>query len=150
MGRGGKCKPVTVAGVTYGSYKEAADALGMSPALLSLRLKRGIDPTLPVHRYTPTEEVEDKRGRRPATREPKRMRLKGIPGPAPKPVMVDGHIYESTAEAAVKLGTSPEYLQNCLCHGSTCRGHEVCRPEEIDLVLAEIEERNKQPYQFTR
>lgn len=149
MGRGGKCKPVTVAGVTYGSYKEAAEALCMSPALLSLRLKRGIDPTLPVKRFAPVDE-ESETGRRPAPREPKRMRIKGIPGPEPKPVMVDGRIYDSTAEAAVKLGTSPEYLQNCLCHGSTCRGHEVRRPEEIDLVLAEIEKRNKQPYQFTR
>ena len=68
----------------------------------------------------------------------------------PVPVTVDGKVYGSVTAAAAAIGSSPQDLCRCLGKGFKCRGHEVGRATELDLVLAEIRQRDREPYQFSR
>lgn len=142
-----KVRPVTIGGIDYPSVKAAAAALGMSSPTLFHRLALGIDPLEPLQ--------DSGRRRRVSWRKAHDLGhvavvpRSGTFGRQAKPVIVDGRIYGSTSEAAAAIGTAVTYLQRCL-KGGSCRGHQVRRAEEIDLILAEIEKRNRQPYQFTR
>lgn len=113
-------KPVTINGVTYPSQHAAARALGVSDRAIYKRLKNGI----PLSRKFAKHKV---------------------------PVGTDdGRVFPSVTEAAHALAVSYAYMKRCLKDDSPCRGHRVRRLSEIDIILAEIEERNRQPYQISR
>lgn len=59
---------------------------------------------------------------------------------------------DTLGEAASLVGVTDATLIYCLRLGKPCNGFEVRDHEElqeIDICLREIEERNRQPYQFT-
>lgn len=74
---------------------------------------------------------------------------------APKPVdvlMDDGWVtFGSTAKAAKAIGVTTAWLSKSLQLDKTCNGFHVrYNNPELDASLAEIKERNKQPYEISR
>lgn len=74
---------------------------------------------------------------------------------APKPVdvlMDDGWVtFSSTAKAAKAIGVTTAWLSKSLQLDKTCNGFHVrYNNPELDASLAEIKERNKQPYEISR
>ena len=125
---------VTVCGITYRSVAAAAADLGVSASAIYRRIYRGESLDKPFRCVLA-------RRRNPAiVRNAKNS----------KPVIVDGVLYPTTAEAANAIGVSVHSLQQRIHDGKPVRGHEVSRPSELDLVLAEIRQRDRQPYQFSR
>lgn len=62
--------------------------------------------------------------------------------------------YESAGQAATHIGVSQHTLSKYLrqekpCNGFEIRWHEDGEESEIDRCLREIEERNRQPYEFS-
>lgn len=62
--------------------------------------------------------------------------------------------YESAGQAATHIGVSQPTLSKYLrqekpCNGFEIRWHEDGEESEIDRCLREIEERNRQPYEFS-
>lgn len=113
-------KPITIDGVTYASQSAAARAFGVNPVTVSKRVKRGAVGA-PQHR---------------------------TPG---RPISIDnGAVLGSIYAAARALQVKPSAIRYAAEHGTRCRGHHLRTLTELDLVLAEIEERNRQPYQFSR
>lgn len=113
-------KTITIAGVTYATIKDAARSIGIKPESLYCRRSR------------------------------KAHNIVAPVKPHQRPVLVDGKIVKDTATAAAMIGVCPQYLRLCICNGTKCGGHDVKRPTELDLCLSEIEQRNRQPYQFSR
>lgn len=73
--------------------------------------------------------------------------------PKPVDVLIDGEwvTFESVNKAAKALGVSPAWLGKSLQLGKTCNGRPVRYSDpELDASLAEIKERDKQPYQISR
>ena len=64
----------------------------------------------------------------------------------------DGWVtFETGTKAAKALGVSLAWLSKSLKLGKTCNGHHVRYSNpELDAALAEIEQRNKEPYQPTK
>lgn len=113
-------KPVTINGVTYPSQHAAARALGVTDAAIRKRLKNGVPLSRKFAKYTVPVGTDD------------------------------GRVFPSVTEAAHALSVSYAYIKRCLKDDRPCRGHRVRRLSEIDIILAEIEQRNRQPYQFAR
>ncbi len=62
--------------------------------------------------------------------------------------------YESAGQAATHIGVSQPTLSKYLrqekpCNGFEIRWHEEGEESEIDRCLREIDERNRQPYEFS-
>jgi hypothetical protein len=64
-------------------------------------------------------------------------------------LMEDGWVtFETGTKAAKALGVSLAWLSKSLKLGKTCNGHQVRYSNpELDAALAEIEQRNKEPYE---
>lgn len=78
---------------------------------------------------------------------------KGPTAPKPVDVLIDGEwvTFKSVNKAAIALGVSPAWLGKSLQLGKTCNGRPVRYSDpELDASLAEIKERDKQPYQISR
>lgn len=141
-----RARPVTIGGIDYPSVKAAAQALGYSCCTLYRRLANGIDPMEPVQDAGRRRRMSWRKANG-VSQVPMR---RGTFGRKPVPVMVDGRVYGSVTAAAAAIGSSSQDLCRCLGKGFKCRGHEVGRATDLDLCLREIEERNRQPYQFSR
>lgn len=66
-------------------------------------------------------------------------------------LMEDGWVtFETGTKAAKALGVSLAWLSKSLKLGKTCNGHHVRYHSEMDDIMAEIQERNKEPYQTSK
>lgn len=115
-----KAIPITVDGVTYPSKTQFCRQTGFNKSTLRKSEKKG----LPIR---------------------KRHR-----GQQELPVAWNGRIFKDTFAAADALGIHPTTVRQYIHTGREYRGSKITRPSELDLVLEEIRERNRQPYQFSR
>ena len=115
-----KAIPITVDGVTYPSKTQFCRQTGYNRSTLFKSEKKG----LPIR---------------------KRHR-----GQQELPVAWNGRIFNDTFAAADALGIHPTTVRQYIHTGREYRGSKITRPSELDLVLEEIRERNRQPYQFSR
>ena len=113
-------KPISIEGVTYPSQSEAARAYGVTHTCIREMLARG-NASIPSQR------------------------------PSAIPVVLDdGRKFASMHAAARGLKTSYSYVKRCVRAGTPCHGHHIRLLTELDIILAEIEKRNREPYQFSR
>lgn len=57
--------------------------------------------------------------------------------------------FASVSEAAKAIGVNYKTFYHNLTNGQTCKKHQIRFHSDIDDVMAEIEERNRKPYQTT-
>ena len=62
----------------------------------------------------------------------------------------DGRVFPSARYAAFALSVSYQYIMFCLKNDRPCKRIRIRRMTELDKILAEIEKRNREPYQFSR
>ncbi len=58
--------------------------------------------------------------------------------------------FSSISEAAKAIDARLNHLSHALINGKTCNGHHVRYHSEMDDIMAEIQERNKEPYQTSK
>ena len=58
--------------------------------------------------------------------------------------------FNSISQAAKAIDARLNHLSHALINGKTCNGHHVRYHSEMDDIMAEIQERNKEPYQTSK